>query len=498
MAKTKSTSNKPRTVKNKKNRDIKVLFVTGEASPFIRSGGLGDVAGALPKALKNNNVEARVILPMYSDIPKKYVQTLKFIGKTFVRLGWRNQYVGIYEATADGVVYYFIDNEYYFKRKGLYGLFDDGERFTFFCKAVLEALLVIDFAPEVIHCNDWHTALVPVYLDVFYRHSEKLKNVRTLFTIHNIEFQGKFDMSLASEICGLPYDKLSLVEYDGCTNFMKGAIECSNAVNTVSPTYAKEILDPEYSYRLDDILKQREYKLSGILNGLDTELYDPMTDSALFKNYSLETIGDKLENKRELCSLLDLNYKPDRPMISMVSRLTTQKGLDLVLQVAEELLASDIQLVILGSGEERFEHAFKNLESRYSAKLRVIIRFSKDLASKLYGASDIFLMPSKFEPCGLSQMIAMRYGTIPVVRKTGGLGDSVKQFDFETKHGTGFVFNDYDAHAMLTSIWQAVDTYNTDKENWNILINNAMNEALDWSKSALEYRKLYEKITSKY
>lgn len=497
MARTKGTTVKTRAqAKTKKKPPVKVLFVTGEAAPFIRSGGLGDVAGALPKALKNLDVETRVILPLYSDIPSKYTQTMKFLGRTYVRLGWRNQYVGIFEGVADGVTYYFIDNEYYFKRRGLYGAFDDGERFTFFCKAVLEALLIIDFDPAVIHCNDWHTALVPVFLDVYYRSCDKLRTVKTLFTIHNIEFQGKFDLSLASDVCGLPQEKLSLIEYDGCANFMKGAIECSNAVNTVSPTYAKEILEPFYSYRLDSILHDRSYKLSGILNGLDTDLYNPETDSSLFCNYNLASVEAKRTNKEELCRMLDLNYREDRPLLSIVSRLTTQKGLDLVLAVAEELLASDIQLVVLGSGEWRFESALKDLERRYGAKLRVIIQFSKDLASKLYAASDIFLMPSKFEPCGLSQMIAMRYGAVPVVRETGGLKDSVKQYDFALGTGTGFVFKKYDANEMLASIWQAVDAYYNDKKSWAKIVENDMSEKLDWAASAVEYKNLYEKITS--
>lgn len=492
MARAKETSKK-----NKKEIVKNVLFVTGEASPFIRSGGLGDVAGALPKALKQENVDVRIILPLYSEIPSRYTDTMKFIGKTTVRLGWRNQYCGIFEGIADGVTYYFIDNEYYFRRRGLYGHIDDGERFTFFAKAVLESLLLIDFNPEIIHCNDWHTALVPVFLDVFYRSCEKLRNVKTLFTIHNIEFQGNFDMNLAGEILGLPYDKFQLVEYSGRTNFMKGAIECSNAVNTVSPTYAKEILDPFYSYGLESILHERAFKISGILNGLDTELYDPSKDSALFQNYDITTAEGKLENKKQICSMLDLNYREDRPLISIVSRLTTQKGLDLVLQVAEELLSADIQLVVLGSGEWRFESALKNLEARYGAKLKVIIQFSKDIASQLYAASDIFLMPSRFEPCGLSQMIAMRYGSVPVVRETGGLKDSVKQFDPQSGKGTGFVFKNYNANEMLSTIWKAVDTYYNDKNAWNTIVNNAMSAKLDWSASAKEYKNLYEKLLTR-
>jgi starch synthase len=486
----KAKENKKKTSPEVKN----VLFVTGEAMPFIRSGGLGDVAGALPKALKKDGVETRVIMPLYSDISKKYRDTMKFIGHTYVQLGWRNQYCGIFEGVADGVVYYFIDNEYYFKRRSLYGHYDDAERFTFFSKAVLETVLMIDFAPEVIHCNDWHTSLVPLLLDVFYRNCEKLRNVKTLLTIHNIEFQGNYDLDLARDICCLPEDKLDLIEYGGRCNFLKGGIECSNAVNTVSPTYAEELMDPFYAYGLEGILSARKYKLSGIINGLDLDVYNPKTDRALFANYGVENFELKAENKKEVCQMLGLDYKADRPLLVMVSRLTTQKGLDLILQVAEELLEGDIQLVVLGTGEWRFESALKDLEHRYGAKMRIVINFNKDLSSKLYGAADIFLMPSRFEPCGLSQLIAMHYGTVPVVRETGGLKDTVIPYDPTTKTGTGFTFKNYDANDMLSAIWRAVDAYYNDKAGWKKLIYNGMVADFGWEKSAQKYVELYNKI----
>ena len=485
-----------KSVKNKdKDSQVKnVLFVTGEAMPFIRSGGLGDVAGALPKALKKNDVETRVILPLYSDIPKKYKDTMKFIGHTYVQLGWRNQYCGVFEITSEGVTYYFIDNEYYFKRRSLYGHYDDAERFTFFSKAVLETILMIDFSPEVIHCNDWHTALVPLLLDVFYRDCDKLKNVKTILTIHNIEFQGNYDLNLAREICCLPEDKLNLIEYGGRCNFLKGGIECSNAVNTVSPTYAKELMDPFYAYGLEGILTARQYKLSGIINGLDLDVYNPASDPALFSNYDVRRMEAKLDNKKEICDMLGLEFKADRPMVVIVSRLTTQKGIDLLLQVAENVLEGDLQLVILGTGEWRFESALKDIEHRYGAKMRILINFSKDLSSKLYGAADIFLMPSKFEPCGLSQMIAMHYGAIPVVRETGGLKDTVIPYDPATGKGTGFTFYAYDANEMLAAIWRAVDVYFNDKAGWKQLMYNAMTADFGWDASAKEYVALYNKI----
>lgn len=472
-----------------------VLFAAGEAGPFLRSGGLGDVAAALPQALKGVDVDVRVIMPLYSKIPSTYTDTMRFVGKTYVTLGWRNQYVGVFESNADGVTYYFIDNEYYFDRNTMYGQFDDAERYAFFAKAVLEALVkVIDFDPQVIHCNDWHTGLIPVFLDVFYRDVPKLSNVKTVYTIHNIEFQGKYDMRLAHEICALPEDKLALVEYGGCLNMMKGAIECANAVTTVSPTYARELQEPFYAYELDGILRDRQYKISGIINGIDTKLYDPKTDSALFVQFDKDSKDKRETNKKKLCELVNLPYRRGVPVICMVTRMTTQKGFDLLLSVAEELLSGEIQMVILGTGEWKYESAFKDLEHRYGNKLRLIINFNKDLASKLYGSCDIFLMPSKFEPCGLSQMIAMRYGCIPVVRETGGLKDTVFPFNPETKEGRGFTFYAYDGHEMLGAIWRAVDTYYNDKEGWAKLIDSAMSADFGWEASAKAYSQLYDSL----
>ena len=483
-----------KTKKSMQPQEKKVLFATSEALPYVKSGGLGDVAGALPKALMADGVETRVILPLYSDIPANFHNTMKYVGYTYVPLGWRRQYCGIFEQKYNGVTYYFIDNEYYFKRKGIYGHNDDGERFAFFSRAVLEVLPLLGFIPDVIHCNDWHTGLVPVFLDVFYRNGE-LRNTKTVFTIHNIEFQGKYDNFVAGDLLGLPEDRRSLVEYNGCVNYMKGGIECANAVTTVSPTYAGEIMDPYYSYGLEGILQARAYKLSGIINGIDTVLFNPQTDGALFAHYDKDTVFDgKRKNKEEVCKMINLSFNPDRPLIAMVSRLTTQKGLDLLTAVAEELLAADIQLVILGTGDWKHETVLKSLEKSYGNKLRVIIHFSPDMASKLYAASDIFLMPSKFEPCGLSQMIAMRYGSIPVVRETGGLKDSVKPFNKESGEGQGYTFYSYNAHDMLDALWRAIGDYFYDKDNWTKLINNAMTADFSWQRSALEYKALYQKI----
>ena len=481
---------KPRQPRQKK----KVLFVAAEAVPFIRTGGLGDVAGALPKALAKAGVDARVVIPLYSDIPDKLRQTLNFVTYTYVPLAWRNQYCGIYEGEADGVKYYFIDNEYYFKRGGLYGHYDDGERFAFFSKAVLEMLMLIDFRPSVIHCNDWQTALVPVFLDCFYRGNSIYAGIKTVYSIHNIEFQGQYDTGMIGDVLGIPDARRQLLEYAGCCNYMKGGIECADRVTTVSPTYAGEIMDSYYAYGLEDILRKRSYTISGILNGIDTAEYDPMTDPALFANYGVNDMSGKSVNKESMLRMISMQYVPGRPLISMISRLTSQKGLDLLLDVAEELLAADLQLVILGMGDWKYETRLKDLEHRYGSKLRVIINFSKDLASKLYAASDIFLMPSKFEPCGLSQMIAMRYGAVPVVRETGGLKDTVPAFNPVTKEGYGYTFKTFNAQDMLDAIWRAVDTYYNRKEDWDVIVKTDMTGDFSWSRSAKSYADLYRSL----
>lgn len=471
-----------------------VLFVASEAAPFIRTGGLGDVAGALPKALKTCGFDVRVVLPLYSDIPEHMRKELKFVSYTYVPLAWRNQYCGIYEGEANGITYYFIDNEYYFKRGGLYGHYDDGERFAFFCKAALELLMQIDFHPGVIHCNDWQTALVPVFLDSFYRANPIYTNIKTVYSIHNIQFQGQYDKCVIGDILGVPADKSSLLEYADCCNYMKGGIESANVVTTVSPTYAQEIMDSYYAYGLESILRERAYKIRGIINGIDVEDYNPATDKSIFAQYSLSDMSGKEVNKESMCRLINIQYVPTRPMLAMITRLTSQKGLDLLMSVAEELLAADVQLVIIGMGDWKYETRLKDLEHRYGNKLRVIINFSKDLADKLYAAADIFLMPSKFEPCGLSQMIAMRYGTVPVVRETGGLKDTVPPFDPTTGEGVGYTFKTFNAQDMLGAIWRAVDAYYNDKQNWAKAVHNCMRKDFSWTTSARRYAEIYRSL----
>lgn len=471
---------------------MKVLFVTSEAGPFIRTGGLGDVAAALPPALVKEGAEVKVVLPLYQDIPQKFRATMEFLGSVNVPLGWRKQYAGLLTITLDGVQYFFIDNEYYFKRNGLYGHFDDGERFAFFSRAVLEIMPLMGFYPDVIHCNDWQTGLLPVMLDCFYRQIRGYENIKTVITIHNIEFQGRMDKFVISDVFGIPPEFRNIVEYENDANMLKAGIEASNAVTTVSKTYAQEIMHPYFSYGLHNILSQRSYKLHGILNGIDMKQYDPATDKFLFKNYSAEKPEGKKANKEGLQNLLNLPVK-DVPMISMVTRLTTQKGIDLVMAVIEEMLYEDIQFVILGTGDWKYENRLRELQGRFPTKLAAVISFSQDVASKIYSGSDMFLMPSRFEPCGLSQLLAMRYGSVPIVRETGGLKDTVVPFNPETKEGTGYTFKSYNAHDMLDAVRRAIRGYH-DKENWKVLVKSGMDRDSSWSASAKEYISLYKNI----
>lgn len=484
---------KPAVPEEKKYRK-KVLFVAAEALPYVKTGGLGDVAAALPKALLKEDYDVRVVLPLYFNIPDKFRTTMQYLGCCYVSLAWRYQYCGVFTQKYDGVTYYFIDNEYYFKRNGIYGHYDDAERFAFFSKAVLEALPIMDFTPDIIHCHDWHTGLTPVYLDVYYRNSPYCKSARTVFTIHNIQFQGKYGTEICDDILGLPADKKSLVLYQNCVNFMKGAIECSNKVTTVSPTYAEEILNSYYSFGLQDILGARKYKLSGIINGIDVDTNDPATDKALFKNYDKTTVADKAANKKGLQQMLNLDQNPNVPVIGMVTRLTEQKGMELIANVFEAILSKGVQMVVLGSGDWKYESLLKDMQKRFPDKLRAVLGFSGDLASKIYAGADIFLMPSKFEPCGLSQMISMRYGTIPIVRETGGLKDTVVPYNGATGEGTGFTFYSYNAHDMLYAIERAVGLYYDYKDDWKKLVQNAMSQDFSWNNICKQYIALYENL----
>lgn len=471
---------------------MKVLYAASEALPFIASGGLGDVAGSLPQALRKRLVGCRVVMPLYDNIKQELKDTMKFITNISVPVAWRRQYCGIFEARSDGVIYYLLDNQYYFKRDSLYGFYDDAERFAFFSRAILEIIPYIDFKPDIIHCNDWQTALTPVYYSTMYAQRPGYENIKTVFTIHNIQYQGVYGDELIDNVVGIDHAHKNLVEYDGTVNLMKGAIECANAVTTVSPSYAKEILDPWYSHGLDPILRERSFKLRGILNGIDVINYDPETDKDIFKNYTADNIRGKYTNKRELQKLLGLPEKSDTPVMGMVTRLVSHKGLDLCKAVLDELLATtDIQLVVLGSGDYQYEEFFRGLAARYPDKVGLCLGFVPDLARKIYAGADLFLMPSKSEPCGLSQMVALRYGTIPIVRETGGLRDSVR--DSGDNEGNGFIFSSYNAHDMLHAIKRAVEGYQ-DKDGWAILVKRAMDSDNSWGKSANDYIKMYKEV----
>ncbi|MBQ1186656.1 MAG: glycogen synthase GlgA [Clostridia bacterium] len=472
---------------------MKVLYATSEAYPYAMSGGLADVAGALPKALRRRLVGCRVVMPLYSSVPEELKAEMKFITSITVPVSWRRQYCGIFEAKYNGVIYYLIDNQYYFKREGLYGHYDDAERFAFFSRAVLEILPYIDYAPDIIHCNDWQTAMIPVFLDRFYCHDLRYLNIKTVFTIHNIQYQGKYGFELIGDVLGIPEADKQLVEYEDCVNLMKAAIECSHRVTTVSPTYANEILTPHYSHGLNPILERNQHKLCGIVNGIDTVVYDPETDKALFKNFSASEPKNKAVNKAKLQEYLGLPVKADAPLIGIVSRLVGHKGFDLVKCVFEDMLRADLQIAILGSGDWEFETFFYEMAKKYPDKVAFKPGFIPDLARKIYAGADIFLMPSKSEPCGLAQMIALRYGTIPIVRKTGGLNDTIT--DVSLEGGNGFVFDNYNAHEMLEAVWRAVGLYG-DKKAWNALRDNALAIDNGWNISAGKYIKLYKELLS--
>ena len=476
---------------------MKVLYVASEALPFMASGGLGDVAGSLPQALRKRLIGCRVVMPLYDGIKQELKDAMTFITSISVPVAWRRQYCGIFEAKYKGVIYYLLDNQYYFKRDGIYGYYDDAERFAFFSRAVLEMIPYIDFKPDIIHCNDWQTALTPLYYSSMYASSPGYENIKTVFTIHNIQYQGTYGKELINEVLGIPQSATSLIEYDGDVNFMKGAIETANRVTTVSPSYASEILDPWYSYGLDTILNERSWKLSGILNGIDTELYNPETDKDIFVNYSANDFRKKADNKRALQELMNLPQRADVPLIGMVSRLVSHKGLDLVRAVLDEFLGgTDVQMVVLGSGEWQYEQFFKDMAAKYPDKFALKLGFVPSLSKKIYAGTDMFLMPSKSEPCGLSQMIALRYGSVPIVRETGGLRDTVLSYNEYTGDGNGFTFFNYNANDMLNVINRAIDYYENHKDVWHTLQQRGMTGDYSWTNSSKKYMELYEGLVS--
>lgn len=478
---------------------MKVLYAAAEAVPFAKSGGLGDVAGALPIALKNQGADVRIVIPFYQDIPQSMKDKATLVKEIWVPLSWRNQYCGIYQAEANGVIYYLLDNKFYFGRKGYYGYFDDAERFAFFSKALLEMLPYVDFAPDVINCNDWQTGLVPYFLDKFYRKGADLyKDIRTVYSIHNIQYQGSFSPDIVEYVLGVEWTEFSngYLEFDHCVNYMKTGIESANWITTVSPTYAKEIQDPYYGHRMDSMLRMESAKLSGIINGIDIVKNDPMTDPNLVQAFSKDDLSGKAACKADVQEQLGLDVKADVPLYIIVSRLADHKGLDLVAAVINDLVKEDIQLAVLGVGEQRYEELFRNTAAAYPGKIACKLAFDSVLAQKMYAGADVLLMPSQSEPCGLAQMIAMRYGTVPLVRETGGLKDTVQPFVAPDGEGNGFTFAVYNAHDMLYVIRQAAKTYQN-KEAWNRVIQNGMNRDVSWDVPAKEYMKLYSMLTDK-
>ncbi len=469
-----------------------VLFVASEANPFIATGGLADVIGSLPVALaERDKYDVRVIIPLYGTMEEGYKTHLTYLCNFNVPVAWRNQYCGLFSYKKNGVTFYFIDNEYYFKRDTLYGHYDDGERFAFFSRAVLECMQHLDYYPDVMHCHDWQTALSIVYLKTIYSARYGYDHIRAVFTIHNIEYQGKYGRETLEDLFGLPQNVGPLLDYDGCLNLMKGAIQCADYVTTVSRTYAEEIKDPYFSHGLQYVINDNAAKLKGILNGIDVDLYNPEKDKRLFANFSAEDTSGKKVCKAELQKMLNLPVREDVPIIAVISRLVSHKGLDLIKCILEELLSEDIQVVILGKGEPYYEGYFNYVSDTYSGKCKTIIAYNKDLSSKIYSGADIFLMPSKQEPCGLSQMIACRYGTIPVVRRTGGLNDSITPFNDSRENGNGFAFTNYNAHEMLYVIKDAIYTYGN-KPVWNKIMHTAMTTDFSWGVSAAQYEKLYD------
>ena len=478
---------------------MKVFYVTSECWPFAKTGGLGDVSYALPKALKKEGVDVRVILPKYSTIPTYLKDQLKEVAVFDVQVGWRNQYCGLLEMESEGIKFYFIDNEYYVRREGelayLYGYGDDAERFTFFSEAVIRAMEKLNFYPDVVHLNDWHTGMIPLMLKERYSHLPKYKNIKTMFTIHNLQYQGVFGKEVLGDLLNLPYDYYNNgdVEYYGGVSFMKSGIVFADKVTTVSKTYVDEIQTEFYGEKLDGLLRSNSYKLEGILNGIDYDINDPMKDPNIFFKYDEESLDDKVKNKLELQKILGLEVNPDKPLIGIVSRLVSQKGFDLISYIMPELVREDLQLVVLGTGENQYQSMFNYYSSRFPDKISARITFDSSLAQQIYSGCDMFLMPSLFEPCGIGQMMAMRYGTLPIVRETGGLKDTVEPYNKYTGEGNGFSFTNYNAHEMLYCIQRGLRVYK-DKDMWSRLIKNAMETDNSWKKSAQKYIKAYQSI----
>ena len=475
---------------------MKILFAASEVAPFIKTGGLADVAGSLPQALAAAGHEVKVILPLYEGIGQEWREQMTFLKYFNVTLAWRQVYCGVFQLEREGVTYWFIDNEYYFKRWQMYGHFDDCERFAYFSRAIIETPGQLDWYPDIIHCNDWQTALVPVYLlEEKYRVSQ-LARARSVFTIHNIEYQGRYNKAILGDVCDLneSYFNEHMLAYHDDVNLMQGAIFAADAVTTVSPTYAGELQDPYYAHGLDGVIRANSYKLTGILNGIDTAHYDPRGNRAIAKPFSPSRMAGKAECKAALQQITGLSPAPDTPILACVSRLVYHKGFDLILEVLDQIMAMDVQMVVLGTGEERYEETFRRAQGQYPGRFSAQIMYSAPLSAAIYAGADLFLMPSISEPCGLSQMIAMRFGTVPVVRETGGLKDTVWPYNKYTGEGRGFTFTFPNAGDMLWVLREAVDLYHSDKKAWKGLQKADMTADFSWTASAGQYLELYTRL----
>ena len=476
---------------------MKVLYAASEAVPFCKTGGLADVAGSLPPALAAQGVETAVILPLYRRVKERFADQLTFLCYDYVDLAWRHAYCGLFSLKKDGVTWYFLDNEQYFGRPELYGCADDGERFGFFSRAVVKMLDHLDFWPDVIHCNDWQTALIPIYLKDDGVREERYRSVRTVLTIHNIEYQGRYDPYCLGDLFGLDrgwVDDGTLL-LDGDLNLLKGAILTADAVNAVSPTYAQELKNPYFAHRMEGILTQCGYKLSGVLNGIDMKLYDPAADPRIAANYTAENISGKAADKAELQKALGLRPEPETPIIAMVSRLVTHKGLDLIREVMGDIMELPVQFVLLGSGDAAYEDFFRHAAERWPERMAIRLGYDEALSMAIYAGADLFLMPSRSEPCGLSQMIAMRYGTVPIVRETGGLKDTVQPYEAWRDAGTGFTFANYSSADMLHVLREAAYLYKDYPDAFARLRRRAMERDFSWNRSAGDYLKIYAAVT---
>lgn len=473
---------------------MKIMFVAAEGAPFAKTGGLGDVIGALPKSLVKNGNEVAVVLPYYDMVAAKFGDQVEDVLYFYTELGWRRAYVGVKRLVRDGVTFYFIDNQDYFFRGRVYGEWDDGERFAFFQLAALELMEKVDFIPDILHVHDYHTAMIPFLLKEKYHWINAYKNIKTVFTIHNIEFQGQFDPGMLGELFGVGAERYEdgTLRWNDCLNWMKAAVLYSDRVTTVSPSYAQEIMTPEFGKGLDQVMRMESGKLSGIVNGIDTDLLDPETDPYLVAHFSADDLSGKAKDKAALQERVGLPIRSDVPLIGIVSRLTDQKGFDLVVNELNNILQNDLQVVVLGTGYADYENAFAWFGHNYPEKMSANITFDLELAQQIYAACDIFLMPSAFEPCGLSQMMAMRYGTLPLVHEVGGLRDTVIPYNRYEKTGTGFTFNNFSGYWLTTTLSLALDVYYNHKEDWQMLQQNAMSTDFSWDTASLAYEDLYK------